>query len=175
MFPADVLRRAADIELVIFDVDGVLTDGKLYYSDQGRSDGGVETKAFQVQDGFAIKMLRAHAVEVAIITGRSSPIVARRADELGIAHLYQGVDEKTNALESLVGKTGIQPLRIAHVGDDIPDLALFDRVGLAISVPNGHPVAIDAAHYVTSTAGGDGVAREVCQLILTAKDQWPYQ
>jgi 3-deoxy-D-manno-octulosonate 8-phosphate phosphatase (KDO 8-P phosphatase) len=170
MFPADVVQRAADIDLVIFDVDGVLTDGRLFYNDQG-----VEMKAFHVQDGFAIKLLRAHAVEVAIVTGRNSAIVTRRAQELGIVHLFQGAEDKTEALESLVATTGIQPARIAHVGDDLPDLALFERVGLAISVPNGHPVAIDAAHYVTSTAGGDGVARELCQLILTAKDQWPYQ
>ncbi len=169
-FPADALRCAADIELVIFDVDGVLTDGKLYYADDGH-----EMKAFHVHDGYAIKLLRTHGVEVAIITGRSSTIVARRAEELGIVHLYQGVEDKTAALQSLVIATGIDTARIAHVGDDLPDLALFERVGMAISVPNGHPLAVAAAQYVTTTAGGQGVARELCQLILTAKGRWPYR
>jgi 3-deoxy-D-manno-octulosonate 8-phosphate phosphatase (KDO 8-P phosphatase) len=168
-FPPEVLRQAATVELVIFDVDGVLTDGKLYYTDRGE-----EMKAFQVQDGYAIKLLLNNAVEVAIITGRRSEIVARRAKELGIKHLYQGVEDKTEAFADLVRATGIDPARMAHVGDDLPDLTLFERVGLAIGVPNGHPVAMAAAGYVTSVAGGEGVAREVCQLILTAKDQWPY-
>ncbi|MDH3641827.1 MAG: HAD-IIIA family hydrolase [Gammaproteobacteria bacterium] len=169
-FTADALRRAAVIQLVIFDIDGVLTDGRLYYSDAGE-----EMKAFQVQDGYAIKLLREHGVEVAIITGRTSTIVARRAAELGIVHLYQGAEDKTVALNDLMKATRIQTDEIAHVGDDLPDLTLFDRVGFAISVPNGHPTVIKAANHVTAVAGGEGVAREVCQLILTAKDLWPYR
>ena len=161
--------RLRGLRLLVLDVDGVLTDGKLYYTDNGE-----EMKAFQVQDGSAIKMLREHAVEVAIITGRNSAIVARRAQELGIGHVYQGAQDKAVALDQLVASTGIKATSIAHVGDDLPDLALFDRVGLSISVPNAHPVAAAAADYVTSVAGGQGVARELCQLILTAKGQWPY-
>ena len=168
-FPVEALRRAAAVELVIFDVDGVLTDGKLYYSDDGH-----EMKAFHAQDGHAIKLLRSHAVEVAIISGRRSRIVARRAEELGIVHVYQGAEVKTAALLDLVAETGTDPSRIAHVGDDLPDIEIFERVGLAIGVPNGHPTAVAAARYVTSAAGGQGVAREVCELILTAKDRWPY-
>jgi len=169
MFPADLLPSAANVDLVIFDVDGVLTDGKLYYTDNGE-----EMKAFQVQDGSAIKMLRQQGVEVAIITGRDSAIVARRAHELGIPHVYQGAQDKAVALDRLVASTGIDAARMAHVGDDLPDLVLFDRVGLSISVHNAHPVVAAAADYVTGVAGGQGVARELCQLILTAKGQWPY-
>ena len=168
-FPTAVLRQAAAIDLVSFDVDGVLTDGKLYYS-----DADTEIKAFQVQDGSAIKLLRDHGVEVALITGRTSAAVSRRAAELGVTHLYQGAAEKTDALDDLIAATGIAAEHIAHVGDDLPDLTLFKRVGLPIGVPNGHPVAIGAADYVTTVAGGQGVAREVCQLILTAKGRWPY-
>jgi 3-deoxy-D-manno-octulosonate 8-phosphate phosphatase (KDO 8-P phosphatase) len=168
-FPADSLQRAAAIDLVIFDVDGVLTDGRLYYSDDGR-----EMKSFHVQDGYAIKLLRENGVEVAIITGRSSKSVARRAAELGVVHLYQGVEDKSTALAELIAATGIDASRIAHVGDDLPDLELFERVALPISVATGHPSVIAAAEYVTGVAGGHGVAREVCQLILTARDQWPY-
>ncbi|MCZ6710002.1 MAG: HAD-IIIA family hydrolase, partial [Gammaproteobacteria bacterium] len=160
---ADVLRRAADIDLIAFDVDGVLTDGKLYYTDDGR-----EMKSFHVHDGYAIKLLRAHAVEVAIITGRSSSIVARRAEELGIVYVYQGVEDKTVALQTLISSTGTDAMRIAYVGDDLPDLSVFNNVGMAIGVADGHPATLAAAHYVTNTRGGQGVARELCQLILTA-------
>jgi 3-deoxy-D-manno-octulosonate 8-phosphate phosphatase (KDO 8-P phosphatase) len=155
--------------MVIFDVDGVLTDGRLYYAD----DGG-EYKAFHVQDGSAIKMLRSNGVEVAIISGRESPSVTRRAAELGIPHVYQAAADKVSALKALSQATQIEPAAMAHVGDDLPDLGLFAAVGLAIGVPNGHSVARAAAGYVTRIAGGHGAASEVCQLILTAQGKWPY-
>ncbi|MFP6834922.1 MAG: HAD-IIIA family hydrolase [Pseudomonadales bacterium] len=167
--PADVLSRAAGIDMVVFDIDGVLTDGRLYYTDDGR-----EMKSFHVHDGSAIKLLRSHAVEVAIITGRSSPIVARRAEELGIAHVYQDSEDKTLALRKLVSATGVDAMRIAYVGDDLPDLDVFNNVGMAIGVADGHPATLAVAHYVTSASGGQGVARELCQLILSAKGLWPY-
>ncbi len=166
---ASARQRAANLELVVFDVDGVLTDGRLYYSDDGR-----EMKAFHVQDGFAIKLLRAHGVEVALISGRHSTMVTRRAEELGIVHLYHGVQDKAAALGELVAATGIDPARIAHVGDDLPDLAIFGLVGLAVSVADGHPAVTAAADHVTAAAGGHGVARELCQVILAAKGRWPY-
>jgi 3-deoxy-D-manno-octulosonate 8-phosphate phosphatase (KDO 8-P phosphatase) len=168
--PADVLSRAAGIDMVVFDVDGVLTDGKLYYSDDGR-----EMKSFHVHDGHAIRLLRSHAVEVAIITGRTSSIVARRAEELGITYVYQGAKDKTVALRTLIRSTGTDAERIAYVGDDLPDLGVFNDVGMAIGVADGHPATLAAAHYVTSACGGQGVARELCQLILTAKGLWPYK
>ena len=112
-FPAAVLERAADIELVAFDVDGVLTDGKLYYSDDGR-----ELKAFHVQDGAALKLLLSHGIVVAIITGRSSSVVTRRADELGINHVYQGVADKARVLAELTEQVGTTLDRAAYVGDE---------------------------------------------------------
>ena len=167
--PARLLDIARSIELVSFDVDGVLTDGRIVYTDDGR-----EIKAFHVQDGAAIKLLLASGIEVAVLTGRSSPMVERRASELGIRHLHQGLDEKTSALEAIAASLGIEPLRAAHVGDDLPDLGLFELVGLAISVPNGHPEVRRRADYVTETRGGDGVAREVAELLLRARGAWPY-
>jgi 3-deoxy-D-manno-octulosonate 8-phosphate phosphatase (KDO 8-P phosphatase) len=168
-WPAALLERAARIRLVSFDVDGVLTDGKLYYTDTGG-----EMKAFNVQDGSAIKLIREHDIEVAIITGRDSPMVARRARELGIRHFEQGVADKAIAMNELRRRLGLEAEAVAHVGDDLPDLPLFEAIGLAVSVPNGHPVARAAAHYVTELPGGGGVAREICELLLTAQHRWPY-
>lgn len=168
-FPAPVLERAADIELVAFDVDGVLTDGKLYYADDGR-----ELKAFHVQDGAALKLLLSQGIIVAIITGRSSSIVKRRADELGIDHVYQGVSDKAAALATVSAKVGVSLAQAAYVGDDLPDLGVFATAGMAISVPNAHPAAAAAADYVTLTPGGAGAAREIAQLFLEARGEWPY-
>ena len=168
-FPAPVLERAARLALVSFDVDGVLTEGLIVYSERGD-----EIKAFHVQDGSAIKMLQAEGVQCAIITGRTSAIVRRRADELGIAHVHQGVDDKARVLETLRTRLGIDVDQTAHVGDDLPDLPAFAVVGLAIGVPNGHPAALARTHYVTRTAGGQGVAREVCELLLRARGRWTY-
>ncbi|MCZ6618241.1 MAG: HAD-IIIA family hydrolase [Gammaproteobacteria bacterium] len=168
-FPDEVLRRAGKVAIVAFDVDGVLTDGKIYYSDNGR-----EMKAFHVQDGSAIKLMRENGVEVAIITGRRSAMVDRRATELGIKYLYQGSDNKRDALDAITTALSIEIDAVAHVGDDLADIVLFDRVGLAICVPDGHPTAIAHAHYVTQAHGGGGVAREVCQLILSGKGLWKY-
>ena len=168
-FPSEVLHRARKVALVAFDVDGVLTDGKIYYHDDGR-----EMKAFHVQDGSAIKLLRENGVEVAIITGRRSTMVDKRARELGIEHVYQGSANKRDAVDAIMSSLAIEIDAVAHVGDDLGDIDLFKQVGLAISVPNGHPAAISHAHYVTETEGGGGVAREVCQLILSSKGLWRY-
>lgn len=168
-FPQSLLERARGVSLVSFDVDGVLTDGRIIYTASGD-----EAKAFHVQDGSAIKLLASCGVQVAIITGRQSVMVDRRAAELGIEHVFQGVQNKADALTGLLQRLGLAPAAAAHVGDDLPDLALFDLVGLAIGVPNGHPSAMARAHYVTSLAGGQGVAREVCELLLRAREQWPY-
>ena len=170
MNPApDLTARARSLAMVSFDVDGVLTDGRIIYSDDGR-----EIKAFNVQDGAAIKLLLAHGIQVALLTGRTSPMVERRAAELGITHLYQGLADKAVALRSLASQLDIPLSAIAHVGDDLPDLALFDIVGLSISVPNGHPSVKSRADFVTSTSGGDGVARELAEWILRARNDWPY-
>lgn len=164
---AAALDRARGIELLILDVDGVLTDGRLYYGASGE-----ELKAFHTQDGSAVKRLMAAGVAVAIITGRNSPAVARRAAELGIAHLYVDAEEKTRALAELGEATGIDAARMAHAGDDLPDLPLFERVGMSFAVPNAHPTVAAQAHYVTVAGGGFGAVREICDLILTAQGRW---
>ena len=168
-FRSEVLRRASKVALVAFDVDGVLTDGKIYYTDNGE-----EMKAFHVQDGSAIKLLHENGVEVAIITGRRSTMVDRRAAELGIEHVYQGSANKRDAVDAIIATLEMEIDAVAHVGDDLGDIDLFKQVGLAISVPDGHPGAISHAHYVTEALGGCGVAREVCQLILSSKGLWRY-
>ncbi len=168
-FPSEVLERARAVSLVSFDVDGVLTDGSILYSDRGD-----EIKAFHVQDGSAIQLIRSCGIRVAIITGRTSGMVDRRAAELGIEHVFQGVRDKAAVLTDLLAELGLTTTAAAHVGDDLPDLPLFAVVGLAIGVPNGHPSALARAHYVTRLPGGKGVAREVCELLLRARNQWPY-
>jgi len=164
-----VRQRAAAITLVSFDVDGVLTDGRLLYTERGD-----EIKAFHVQDGSSIKLLIEYGIQVALITGRRSTMVARRAAELGIEHVFQGVADKTVALEALCAQLRLPASVVAHVGDDLPDLPLFHRVGLAIAVPNGHPAIFAHVHHTTRLAGGAGVAREVCELLLRARDSWPF-
>ena len=166
-FPESILDKARPIQLLILDVDGVLTDGRLYYSESGE-----ELKAFSTQDGAAIKMLTATGVIAAIITGRQSKLVARRADELGITHLYQGAADKANVLDDLTHKTGIARGHMAHVGDDLPDLVLFNRVGMAFSVPGAHPDIAARADYVTAAAPGHGAVREVCHLLMVAQRTW---
>ncbi len=166
-FPDTILTRARAIRLLILDVDGVLTDGRLYYGNDGE-----ELKAFSTQDGAAIKMLAATGIAIAIITGRRSALVERRARELGITHLHQGADEKTAALDALAAGTGIERVNMAHVGDDLPDLALFNRVGVAFTVPGAHPEVIARAQYVTQAQPGAGAVREVCNLIMVAQGTW---
>ena len=166
-FPAQLLSKAKTIQWLILDVDGVLTDGKLYYSDSG-----AELKGFSTQDGAALKLLQASGVGTAIITGRSSELVARRAAELGIDHYYHGNDDKLAALGELTGATGIDASRMAHVGDDLADLVLFNRVGLKLTVPGAHPVVTDRSDYVTNAPAGFGAVREVCQLLMSAQGTW---
>jgi 3-deoxy-D-manno-octulosonate 8-phosphate phosphatase (KDO 8-P phosphatase) len=168
-FPEAVLARAARIALVSFDVDGVLTDGRLLYTARGEA-----IKAFHVQDGAAIKLLLDRGVGVALISGRRSAMVERRAAELGIRHVLQGVDDKVAALDTLCARLGLEPRATAHVGDDLPDLPLLRHAGLAITVRNGHPGLLPHVHYCTTLAGGEGVAREVAELVLRARGLWEY-
>ena len=166
-YPEPILDKARAIRMLILDVDGVLTDGRLYYSESGQ-----ESKAFSTQDGAAIKMLAATGVGIAIITGRQSNIVARRATELGVQHVYQGAADKARALEDLVTRTGIDRPQIAHVGDDLPDLPLFNRVGVKFTVPGAHPEIVERADYVTRAPAGIGAVREICHLLMTAQETW---
>ncbi|NJN50756.1 MAG: HAD hydrolase family protein [Gammaproteobacteria bacterium] len=167
IFPATVLAKAAATRLLILDVDGVLTDGRIYYL-----SGGGEAKAFNTQDGAALKMLMGTGVATAIITGRRSDIVERRARELGITHVHQGVEHKATALTSLCEASGVATSVMAHVGDDVPDLELFNRVALRLTVPSAHPEVITRADYVTHAAAGMGAVAEVCRLVMTAQNTW---
>ena len=160
----DILDRAARTELVVFDVYGVLTDGSLYLGDDGQ-----EYKAFHSRDGHGMKMLKQAGVEIGIITGRTSQVVAHRMESLGIVHVYQGQLNKLPAFDDLVGKLGLERGAVAYVGDDVVDLPIMTRVGLAIAVADAHPLVARHAHWRTPNPGGRGAARDVCELILEAR------
>ena len=158
---------AADIKLLVLDVDGVMTDGKLYFSNNGE-----EIKAFNTMDGLGLKMLQNAGIKVALITGRQSEIVAVRAKNLGIKHVYQGRDDKLNILEELLNTLGMEYSQVAYAGDDLPDLACITQVKMGITVPNGHFLVKDAADAITSREGGNGAVREICDWILQAQDKF---
>lgn len=160
----DLLQRAKPVRLAVFDVDGVLTDGKLYFL----PDGG-EFKTFNTLDGQGIKMLMASGVRTAIITGRSSPVVERRAKNLGINHLFQGREDKLVALDELLAELGLGYEEVAYLGDDLPDLPAIRRVGLGMAVASGDAFVRQHADGVTQARGGEGAAREFCELILQAQ------
>ena len=160
-------ERAARVKLLVLDVDGVLTDGRIIMDHEGR-----ESKAFDVRDGHGIKLLRGAGIEVAVLTGRSSPVVQHRADDLGIPWLRQGVDDKVKAYEEIARKTGIAEDETCFIGDDLVDIPLLKRVGFPIVVADGAPEAKERALYVTQSPGGRGAVREVCDLLLQARGQW---
>ncbi len=160
----DLTQKAAQIRLVIFDVDGVLTDGSLFLGDDGQ-----EYKAFHSKDGHGMVMLQNAGVQIAIITGRTSEVVRIRMASLGIQHLYQGRREKLPAYEELKQATGFEDAAIAYVGDDVVDLPVMRRVGLAIAVQDAHPLTKQHAHWITPTGGGRGAAREVCEFLMDAQ------
>ena len=160
----DVTARARKIRLLILDVDGVLTDGKLYFCNDGS-----ETKTFNTLDGHGIKLLRRSGVEVAIISGRSSEPVERRARELGITHLVQGREDKLVALQELLKENPRDLETIAFMGDDYPDLTVMRRVGLALTVADAGQVMVDNAHWQSGRRGGEGAVREACDLIMRAQ------
>ena len=157
-------ERIKPIRLAAFDVDGILTDGGLYLSDSGE-----EFKRFNSLDGHGLKMLKASGVELAIITGRTSKCVELRARNLGITRLYQGVEDKLAAMQSLLADMKLAPEAAAFMGDDVVDLPVLRRVGLALSVPGAPQVVRDHAHYVSQREAGHGAVREVCELILAAQ------
>jgi len=163
-------QTAAHIRGVVFDVDGVLTDGRIIYSDDGH-----ELKQFHVQDGASIKLLAQNDVAIAIITGRRSSIVARRASELDVKYLRQGATDKATALAELI-EQGFPSTHLCAVGDDIQDLPLFNAaaVTLAATVANAHPAVAERAHFVTQRRGGDGIVVELAELILRAQDKWQF-
>ena len=164
--PDGILRRLRDVRLLGLDVDGVLTDGRLYYG----PDNG-EFKAFHAQDGSAMKRLMASGVPIAIVTGRTSQAVARRTSELGVPYLYAGVADKLATLEELATRSGVALDDMAYVGDDLADLAVFGHVGVSVGVPNGHPDVVRRADYVTANPGGFGAVREICDLVIAAQSR----
>lgn len=169
MFDIDegVLIRAQKIKLAIFDVDGVLTTGALFLGDDGQ-----EYKAFNSRDGHGMKMLAANGVDTAIITGRSSRVVERRAHDINIKHVYQGALEKLPVYEKLLTDLGLQHDEVAFVGDDIVDLPILLRVGLAVSVADGHPLVREHSHWTTPSNGGCGAAREFCEMMMFAQGNY---
>lgn len=163
-FPQDLLARAAKIRLVAFDVDGTLTDGRLWFAEDGR-----ELKAFHVHDGLGIKRLREHGIEVALISARDSHAVTLRAEQLGIDQVHQGKSDKLDCLHDVLRACGLAGEQACFVGDDEPDLAPMSICGLAVAVGNAQPPVARAAHWQTRAHGGRGAAREVCELILAAQ------
>lgn len=160
----DIQAKAAQIRLVIFDVDGVLTDGRLFLGDDGQ-----EYKAFNSKDGHGMRMLLDSGVDIGIVTGRTSDVVRIRMEGLGISHVYQGRREKLPAYEELKAATGYVDSEIAFVGDDVVDLPPMRRAGLAIAVQDAHGLVKQHAHWITPSPGGRGAGRDVCELVMDAK------
>ena len=168
MAPAlSAAERASRVKLMIFDVDGVLTDGGLLFTAEGDT-----MKAFHSMDGHGAKLLREAGIDTAIITGRKSGIVAARAKELKITHLYQGIENKPAAFADLLQKTGLAAEDCGYMGDDWVDLAVMLRVGFAAAPANSHPEVIARAHWVSEARGGYGAAREVCDTLLRAQNKY---
>lgn len=155
---------AARVRLLVLDVDGVLTDGRLYYGARGET-----LKVFHVRDGLGMKLLAAAGVTVAVISGRRSGMTQRRCRELGVRHLIQGAEDKLAAFQRLRARLGMSSGVCACVGDDVPDVPLMREVGLSFAVADAHPQARKAADLVTQLAGGQGAVREVCDYLLEAR------
>lgn len=165
---SDISSKLADTRLVAFDVDGVFTDGRFYLS-----DAGIESKAFNTQDGFGIRQLIMADIAVAVISGRKSAAVERRMTELGVPHLVQGCGDKVAALEGITAVLGITAKQCVYVGDDVPDLPLLQHVGVPIAVANAVEQVRVYCDYTTSAPGGSGAVREVCELVLSARGNPP--
>jgi 3-deoxy-D-manno-octulosonate 8-phosphate phosphatase (KDO 8-P phosphatase) len=164
--PGDVLELAGRIRLIVFDVDGVLTDGSLYLGDDGQ-----EYKSFHSRDGHGMKMLMGQGVDVAIITGRTSRVVEQRAADLGISRVFQGAGEKLPVFRDLLDDAGLDASQAAYVGDDVVDLPIMLHCGLSIAVADAHPLVRRHAHWVTPSGGGRGAAREICDMLLFAQQR----
>jgi len=163
----DVLALAAKIKLLLFDVDGVLTDGRLVIGDDGQ-----EYKAFNSRDGHGIKMLQRNGVPVGIITGRNSEVVKHRVKDLGIQYVHQGCKEKLPAYHQLLAELKLAPEQTAYVGDDVVDLPIMLQAGLAVAVQNAHSLVKQHAHWITPSIGGYGAGREVCEMIMYAQGSY---
>lgn len=158
------LERAKGIRLLLLDVDGVLTDGSIIYTPDGN-----EIKAFSTRDGLGLRLVQKAGLQVGLITARTSEVVQRRADNLGISLVYQGAGKKLEVFQRILAEQGLQPPQVAYVGDDWLDLPLLTRVGLAVAVADGAAEVREVAHYVTELPGGRGAVREVCDLLVEAQ------
>ncbi len=162
--------RAKRIKVVIFDVDGVMTDGGL-----GLGDDGLEFKTFHSQDGLGMKLLKNTGISMGIVTGRKSQLVIKRAENTGIKHIYQGVEDKLEAFYSLIQDLKVLPEECAFMGDDVVDIPPMRRCGLAVTVPHAMPLVKEYAHYVTTREAGRGAVRELCELIMKAQGTFDSQ
>lgn len=159
-----IIKKAEKIQLLICDVDGVMSDGLIYMGNNGE-----ELKAFNVRDGYGIRCLLTSGIEVAIITGRQSKLLENRAKTLGITYLYQGQHNKLLAYQQLLDTLNLKPEQTAYIGDDLIDLPVMEKVGLSVAVADAHPLLTPRANYVTRISGGRGAVRELCDLILLAQ------
>ena len=164
MTPTELQLAASRVRLVVFDIDGVMTNGQLILGPKGE-----ELKIFHVRDGQGLVMLRQSGMPIAVITGRQSEVVAARMAELGIEYVYQGQRDKLLALADLCARLKLGVEDICYVGDDLPDLPVLRRVGLPVTVADGHPLCVEAAHWRTQAYGGAGAVREICEFIMQAQ------
>lgn len=162
---ARLLNIAKQIRVLVCDVDGVLSDGRIYLGNQGE-----ELKTFHTKDGFGLKAIRELGIEVGIITGRSSRIVSDRMTALGIQHVYQGQGDKLPAFQDLLDNLGLEASQAAYIGDDVIDIPVMQACALGVAVADAHPLTRRAATYITHIKGGDGAVREVCDLLLQAHE-----
>jgi 3-deoxy-D-manno-octulosonate 8-phosphate phosphatase (KDO 8-P phosphatase) len=164
VYDPELINRARAIRMLVLDVDGVLTDGRLYFDNNGN-----ETKAFNTRDGLGMKALQRSGIEVAVITGRESAIVTQRMKQLDIKHVYQGREDKLNAFNHLLEATAMQAQEVCFAGDDWIDLPVLIRAGLAVTVADADEHVKQHAHWITERKGGEGAVREICNLILAAQ------
>ena len=163
----EFLKKIRRVKLLILDVDGVMTDGRIIID-----DAGLESKQFDVRDGHGLKMLMRCGIDVVLLTGRKSRVVEHRAADLGIAEVHQGILNKREAFSEILKRRGILPEESACVGDDVVDIPLFRRAGFSVAVADAVPEAREIADYVTENGGGRGAVREVCEVILKGQNRW---
>ncbi|QCU89612.1 KdsC family phosphatase [Thiomicrorhabdus sediminis] len=163
----EIAEKAKKIKLLILDVDGVLTDNRLYYNDEG-----VETKTFHTRDGHGMVLLQKSNIDIGIITGRKSQLVAKRMQDLKVKHVYQGVPDKLPTFSKLVEELGLSLDEIAYVGDDILDLPILLRVGLGVAPKNADAEVVSRVDYISKFEGGQGCVREVCEILMRSQGSW---
>lgn len=166
----DINARAREIRLLICDVDGVMTDGGLYFGDDGQ-----EYKTFHSRDGLGMKMLQRSGVKLAVITARTSEVVTHRMNNLEIEYVFQGQQDKVQAFEQLCNKLGLDNEQVAYVGDDVVDLPVMTKVGFAVAVADAHEIVKQHAHWITEHDGGHGAVRDVCELLMQAQNTFEEQ